>query len=365
MDFDLTFDQETQQEKENRAAFAQALREHEEKLNHPKRLKHGTIITGTVSFKNDRYVLVNFHGKNDIRIDNSGAERGILETLEVGSEVSVMITEVRDKSGFEIYGSIADFKSFEVASFLNTTYNEKSVLTGKPTDMNHAGYNVLVNINDTNVSLFMPHLLADVNKITDQESLIGEDVEFMLEYVNKDGNKSFIASRKKYLETLIPKEMSKLRKGGIYDGFVTGVTSYGLFVQFGVDNKVLTGMIHTTNLLPEVQELLDRITPGYEVQFYVKDIVTNRDPRRNRVYLTQILKESLWDSISTGQKMEGTVSSVKDFGLMIDLDYETKGLLHKSVLDRPLDSYKKGETVNIKVTAVNKNNRQITLALTK
>ena len=52
-----------------------------------------------------------------------------------------------------------------------------------------------------------------------------------------------------------------------------------------------------------------------------------------------------------------------DFGVLVSLDYETKGLLHKSVLVDHLTSYKKGDSVNVVVTKVNKNNRQITLAL--
>src|SRR3990172_11610638 len=103
--------------------------------------------------------------------------------------------------------------------------------------------------------------------------------------------------------------MGKLVRGGVYDGIVTGKTDFAVFVQF---NGVLTGMIHKTNLLPEVLELMNDIKPGYPIQFYVKDVVINhKDVKKNRVFLTQVERESLWDSISTGHKMAGKVVAVK------------------------------------------------------
>lgn len=358
-------EEQDQQVKEERAAFAQALAEYDAKYEIPKQIKIGTQITGTLVSKTEKYAFVDFHGKNMVRISNSGIEKAIIETLEIGTKVSVLITEVTDRmrDGFTLSGSLAEYQTQEILEFLQSAYEDKKVLTGRPVDMNHAGYNVIVNINDVNIMLFMPHLLTDVNKLVDSKSVLDTDVEFMLEYVKKEGNASYIASRKKYLETLIPDEMGKLVRGGVYDGIVTGKTDFAVFVQF---NGVLTGMIHKTNLLPEVLELMNDIKPGYPIQFYVKDVVINhKDVKKNRVFLTQVERESLWDSISTGHKMAGKVVAVKDFGLMISLDFETKGLLHKSVLDRGLTEYKIGEMLDIRVTNVNKNNRQITLALQK
>ena len=348
-----------------RAAFAEALAAYDEKYEIPKQIKIGTQITGTLASKTEKYAFVDFHGKNMVRINNAGIEKAILDGLEIGSKVSVLITDVTDRSrdGFTLSGSLAEYQTQEILEFLGDSYESGKVLTGRPVDMNHAGYNVVVNINDVNIMLFMPHLLTDVNKLVDPKSVIDTDVEFMLEYVKKEGNASYIASRKKYLETLIPAEMERLVRGGVYDGIVTGKTDFAVFVQF---NNVLTGMIHKTNLLPEVLELMNDIRPGYPIQFYVKDVViNNRDVKKNRVFLTQVERESLWDSISTGHKMAGKVVAVKDFGLMVSLDFETKGLLHKSVLDKPLNEYKAGDMLDIRVTNVNKNNRQITLALQK
>ena len=118
-------------------------------------------------------------------------------------------------------------------------------------------------------------------------------------------------------------------------------------------------MIHKSNLSEQAQKMLENneIQNGQPIEFYVKDIADTK------LFLTQVLRESLWDSIQVNDILMGTVSSIKSFGLLVDLDYETKGLLHESVLKGNITNYKVGQQLEVYVKAVNKNKRQITLAL--
>lgn len=347
----LGFDIETKKEAN---PFTQALMEYEQKHGANLSIKPGSKITGTLVSKSTKYALIDFKGKSSIKVNLDSHESSILDTIEVGSEATVLITSINDAKSFEITGSLYQLRLSEMSEFLASAYEKRTVLTGIPTESNHAGYNVTLNVEDEQVTLFMPHLLTDVNKLPDSESIVNTEIEFLLEQVKKDGQTSYIASRKAYLYTLAFKERNKLKKGGEYNGFVTGCTDFAVFVQF---NKCLTGMIHKSNLNEQAVAMLPNIPAGTTIGFYVKDIM------KDKLFLTQVLRESLWDSIAVNDILPGVISGVKDFGVMVDLDYETKGLLHKSVLTNPLDTYKKGDKVNVVVTNVNKNNRQITLAL--
>lgn len=334
--------------------FEQALLEFEQRTGDNANIKVGSKVTGKLVSKSDKYAFIDFKGKTSVCIDVTPQEVSLLAALEVGEDATVLITAISDKDNFEIEGSLYQLKMIEMTDFLNNVYENRIVLTGVPTELNHAGYNVSVNIEDQEMSLFMPHLLTDVNKLPQPESILNTEIEFYLEQVRKDGNISYIASRKAYLINMAIKEKRNLKKGGQYDGFVTGCTDFAVFVQF---NKCLTGMIHKSNLTEQAIAMLPNIPAGTTIEFYVKDIM------KDKLFLTQVLRDSLWDSIATNDELTGTISSVKDFGVMVDLDYETKGLLHKSVLANPLDTYKKGDKVRVVVTQVNKSNRQITLAL--
>lgn len=339
--------------------FAKALNDYELK-NPMMDLKIGQQLDGVLTLKNNKYSLVNIYGKADVVIDNNNFEKLYLNNLNIGDAVEFIITDIIDKNQFIINGSIHSLKIQAVHDFLENAYVSNTIITGVPRELNYAGYTVDVIINDTNISLFMPHLLTDVNKLPDPESIIDTEVDFLLEQVKKEGNNTYIASRKAHLLTMAKNEIKNINKGEVYSGFITGTKDFGVFVQF---NDCLTGMIHKSNLTTHAQELLDNneILPGTSIEFYVKDILQSK--KGSKLYLTQTLKDSLWDEIQIDQELVGTVSSIKDFGILVNLDYETKGLLHKSVLVDHMNKYKKGDTVNVIVTNVNKNNRQITLAL--
>ena len=316
----------------------------------------GKKISGVLTTLNAKYALVNFKGKNEIIVPMSPNEKTIAENLTIGQEVSVIVTSIVDTENYDVYGSFHQLKMTELSEFLDSAVKNKTIISGVVKDMSFAGYTVTAYIDDQEVSLFMPHLLTDVNKLPDASSIMYKEIEFILQEVYKDGQRSYLASRKHHLLNKVQGELRKLTVGADYVGFITGSTDFAVFVQF---NECLTGMIHKTNLSPEAAALLDKqeITPGMLIGFYVKDIT------KGKLFLTQVMRESLWDNIKVNDILVGKISALKDFGLMVDLDYETKGLLHKTVLHKSVESYKKGEQVTVVVTNVDKNKRQITLAL--
>jgi len=316
----------------------------------------GSKIFGTLVSKNSRFALVDINNKSNVVISIDPLEKAILDSVEIGNEVEVLITDISDKKEFLISGSLHQLKMVEVDSVLNLSFTNRTIMTGIPTEYNHAGYTVLVNINDETIALFMPHLLTDVNKLPNPDSILGEEINFILDRINKEGKISFLASRKAYLNTLARNEIKNLVKGSMYTGHVTGTTSFAIFIQF---NVCLTGMIHKSNLSEQAQKLLENneIQNGQPIEFFVKDISDTK------LFLTQVLRESLWDSIQVNDILLGTISSIKSFGLLVDLDYETKGLLHESVLKGNITNYTVGQQLEVYVKAVNKNKRQITLAL--
>jgi len=340
---------------DNNNPFAQALAEFEKKHSNLN-INVGSKITGTLKMIDTKFALVSFGGKNDVIIPMSPNEKNIVDNYTIGDSLAVMITAIVDDDNYNIYGSFHELKLKELSQFLDSAVTNKTVLTGIVKDMSFAGYTVTAYVDDQEINLFMPHLLTDVNKLPDPNSIMFKEIEFVLQEVYKEGQKSYLASRKQHLLNKMQGELRKLVIGNIYSGYVTGSTDFAVFVQF---NECLTGMIHKTNLSPEAVELLDKgeVVPGMLIEFYVKGIT------KGKLFLTQMLRDSLWDNIKVNDILTGKVSTIKDFGLMVDLDYETKGLLHKSVLPKTVESYKKGESVTVVVTNVDKNRRQITLAL--
>ncbi|MCL4558896.1 MAG: 30S ribosomal protein S1 [Deltaproteobacteria bacterium] len=159
------------------------------------------------------------------------------------------------------------------------------------------------------------------------------------------------------------KEGSKVR------GRVVNVTDFGVFVELkpGVD-----GLIHKTDLS------WDRRVkhPGkyLSVDTEVDAIVLNVDSETRKIALgyKQLLKNP-WEEIAerygTGTRLKGTITSITDFGLFVEIEKGVEGLVHiddvawSKKIKNPLSSYKKGETIDTIVLSVDKNNQKLSLGI--
>lgn len=290
--------------------------------------------------------------KDDIYVENKPSEVRYLDSISIGESVDVVVSRV-NHNDFFISGSLSDLYESKVHEGLE----DNMVVTAYIRSINPAGYDVDVHRSGIVLPAFMPNTLAGINKLHDPSSIVGQTFEVFIEsYAEKEG--TYIVNRKKYLQTLIPEEASKLSYGVLYTGHVTGTTPFGVFVEF---NNCLTSMIHKVNLLEELQNNITDIKPGTEIQFYVKELFKERG--RHKIILTQVIRETLWDTISIDQVIDGTVKDVKTFGALISLDDETVGLIHNNELERSKKNYTVGSKIRVKINSFDRMTRKILLGL--
>lgn len=199
----------------------------------------------------------------------------------------------------------------------------------------------------------MPNTLAGINKISDPDSILGQSLPVMIESYSKEEG-TYIVSRRKYLKTLIPDAINELEYEKVYTGSVTGTTPFGVFVEF---NECLTGMIHKANIHEDWTDRISEIRPGTQIEFYIKEII------KDKIILTQILRETLWDTIKNGQVIRGIVKDNKQFGTLVLLDDETIGLIHTSEMEKLGKTFNPDDQIDVKVLAVDRTNRKIFLTL--
>jgi ribosomal protein S1 len=312
----------------------------------------GQIINATfTSETKDCLVFSKIGYKDDIRVDNKLSESKYLKNSQFGESVDVLITDI-NHDNFYIKGSISTLYENRAHQTLKSLKEGESVLAHIKS-LNPAGYDVELTHGGVTLPGFMPNTLAGINKLYDVNSIVGSTFEVMIEsYAEQEG--TYIVSRRKYLQTLIPKAIKELNYELSYTGHVTGTTPFGVFVEF---NECLTGMIHKANVHPDWQERLKDIKPGFEIEFYIKEIV------REKIILTQILRETLWDNIKNGQTLKGVVKDVKQFGTLVSLDDETVGLIHTSEMEKLKMRFQPEQEVKVKVLSVDRASRKIFLTV--
>lgn len=289
--------------------------------------------------------------KDDVRVEDRVSESKYFKNLSIDDLIDVLITEV-NQDAFMIKGSVASLYESRAHANLKALVEGESVMVTVKS-LNPAGYDVELTHGGVTLPGFMPNTLAGINKLHDPMSIVGQTFNVMIEsYAQNEG--TYIVSRRKYLQTLIPDAVKMLEYNTIYKGHVTGTTPFGVFVEF---NECLTGMIHKANVNPEWAERLTSISPGYEIEFYIKEVI------KDKIILTQILRETLWDTIKNGQVIEGTVKDTKAFGTLVNLDDETVGLIHTSEMEKLGKKFTSGQPIKVKVLSVDRMSRKIFLTI--
>ena len=243
--------------------------------------------------------------------------------FNVGEDVNARVKKVN--GGFN--GSVVEYYIHTLrAELFDQIKKESSAYLVKIVSVNKGGY-----IADlSGIKCFLPGSLAAANKITDFESYIGKTLHVMIEgYVQaKD---IFIVSYKKYLNKIMDSKIQELDLTKKYKGYVTGTSDFGVFVEW---DSVYTGLIHKTEFQDE--SYLSDLTPGSEVEFYVKEIKEN-----NRLTLTldkplerNIILQDLENRIKEGTSdiYESKVKHKRKNGALVEI--ESLGLMALVPQDR-------------------------------
>lgn len=157
--------------------------------------------------------------------------------------------------------------------------------------------------------------------------------------------------------------------GAKVQGKITNLTDYGAFVELapGVE-----GLIHVTEMSWTRKNVHPSkvVQPGQQVTVQVLEI--DREKRRISLGLKQT-QDNPWDAFTkshnVGDKVEGTVRSLTDFGLFVALTEEIDGLVHVSDLswdvsgEEALQGYKKGDKVNAVILAIDPAKERVALGI--
>ena len=232
-------------------------------------------------------------------------------SFEVGMSVKVVVSKLRDS----FRGSYIDFNSKNVKIELyDQIEKQDAAYLAKIESVNRGGY--IVDI--SGVKCFLPGSLAAANKIIDFESYVGNKIYVMVDSYMRE-KEMFIVSYKKYLKNIMDQKIQELDKSKKYSGNITGVSNFGIFVEW---DEFYTGLIHKT----EIEKIGDLASfkSGDIIDFYVKEIKGN-----NRITLslseptnTEIKLESIIQNMGSvdSEILEATIKQVRKKGMLINID---------------------------------------------
>lgn len=280
--------------------------------------------------------------------------------LLVGEETAVLITNT-DNS--HIDGSISGGVKQKV--FIDLRNSVKLANTAWIGKVNHVIENGGYIVSVQGIECFMPGSLAGINKLSNFESIIGQEL-YVVPISFSTNRGTIVVSHRKYLQALIPQEIMKIEDniGEELIGNVTGTAKYGVFVEF---NECLTGMIHKNDLNEETFDLFKKhkINPGDEIKFKVKEVVSN-----TKITLTQKTNIGInpWYNINTRYSIPSIVNAKvkakKDYGLFVIIEEGISGLLHVSEIGEDvMKVFNPGDEITVKITRIEEESQRVFLKL--
>ena len=167
-----------------------------------------------------------------------------------------------------------------------------------------------------------------------------------------------------------PWEMVKINHpiGSHIQGKVKSITDFGIFVGVdeGIDGLVHISDLHWTKKLKHPSDL-------YKKGDDVEAVVLGIDVENERISLgIKQLQEDPWNAMPqrypVGNRVTGSVTSVTDFGVFVELEEGLEGLIHVSQLstervDKPSQLFNVGDHVDAEVTNVDPRERRIGLSI--
>ncbi len=159
--------------------------------------------------------------------------------------------------------------------------------------------------------------------------------------------------------------------GGVYEAQVSNITDYGCFAQL---EEGIEGLIH----LSELDWTSKNIHPSKVVEMdeNIKVMILDIDHEKRRISLgLKQTKPNPWIEFSNkygiGDKVEGNIKSITDFGIFVGLEGDIDGLIHLSDISedddpkKALEMYKKDQNLSCIIFAIDAERERISLKLSE
>ncbi|MBT8148900.1 MAG: S1 RNA-binding domain-containing protein, partial [Gammaproteobacteria bacterium] len=155
----------------------------------------------------------------------------------------------------------------------------------------------------------------------------------------------------------------------IVKGVITNLTDYGCFAELesGVEGLVHVSEMDWTNKNVHPSKI---VSLGDEVEVMVLDI----DEERRRISLgIKQCTQNPWDAFGSqhakGDKINGTIKSITDFGIFIGLNGNIDGLVHLSDIswnepgEEAVRAYNKGDEIETVILSIDPERERISLGI--
>ena len=321
------------------------------------------VVEGTVINLTDRDAIIDINAKSEGVISLN--EFRYNPDLKVGDKVEVLI-DVREDATGQLILSHRKARVIKAWERVNTAHDDGTIVNGFVKARTKGG--MIVDV--FGIEAFLPGSQIDVKPIRDYDQYVNKTMEFKVVKINHEF-KNVVVSHKALIEADIEEQkkeiIAQLEKGQVLEGVVKNITSYGVFVDLGgVD-----GLVHITDLS---WSRINHPSEIVELDQKLNVVILDFDENKTRIQLglKQLTKhpwEALSEEMKIGDKVEGKVVVIADYGAFIEVSEGVEGLIHVSEMSwsthlrSAQDFVKVGDKVEAVILTLDREDRKMSLGI--
>ena len=326
-------------------------------------VKDKDVIEGTIIALNKREAVVNIGYKSDGIIPMN--EFRYNPDIKIGDVVEVFIENQEDKKG-QLILSHRKARASRSWERVNQALENDEIIKGFIKCRTKGG--MIVDV--FGIEAFLPGSQIDVKPIRDYDIFVGKTMEFKVVKINPEF-KNVVVSHKALIEAELEQQkreiIAKLEKGQVLEGTVKNITSYGVFIDLGgVD-----GLIHITDLSwGRVSHPEEVVSLDQKLNVVILDF--DDEKKRIALGLKQLMPhpwDALAETIKVGDKVNGKVVVMADYGAFVEVAPGVEGLIHVSEMSwsqhlrSAQDFMKVGDEVEAVVLTLDRDERKMSLGI--
>ena len=321
------------------------------------------VVEGKVISIDKKEVIVNIGYKSDGII--SASEFRYNPELKIGDVVEVYVENPEDKKG-QLVLSHKKARLSKSWERVNAALDNQEVIQGYIKCRTKGG--MIVDV--FGIEAFLPGSQIDVHPIRDYDQFVNKTMEFKVVKINQE-YRNVVVSHKALIEQELEAQkkeiIGKLEKGQILEGTVKNITSYGVFVDLGgVD-----GLIHITDLS---WGRVDDPHKVVELDQKINVVILDFNDEKNRIALgLKQLTPHPWDALDAelkvGDRVNGKVVVIADYGAFVEIQPGVEGLIHVSEMSwsqhlrSAQDFLKVGDEVEAVILTLDREERKMSLGI--
>jgi len=340
-----------------------------------KNLRRGEIIDGKVLSKTSDALVVNIGYKAEGIVPMREArslDEEALAALAIGDEVIAYVINPENEYGAPVL-SIDRARGEQGWRILEKSMEIEETVKGKIIGSNRGG----AVVEAEGVQGFVPlsQLVGPARELyvpggeDPKEGFVGMEIEFKVIELNRLRNRAIFSERaalQAWKAAQKARLVKELTEGETRQGRVTGISSFGAFVDLGGAD----GLIHISELSWEpVKSTEEIVKVGQELEVFVLRV--DRDSLKIALSLRRLQPEP-WETVhenfAVGQVLDATITKLANFGAFARLDGGIEGLIHISELseetiEHPRDVVSEGESIQVRILRIEAERRRLGLSI--